>query len=278
MQIQTNKPKAITLPARYMTTPTKVPKMLVTKIGVTPRSTTASVVNRQSQAKILTGTPPPFKPIPKNTLAPKMISQPVALTPKQTIPRPVVFDASLNKFSNSPSFEIQKSHSFELTPAMINQEQSIINAPQLPLSPVYISPVNSLDRPKNTNFKRNTIPQFQSMPDSVSRISTDGIEEPKITRGFQPDPMPIPASTKLPVVDLMGHTVEELAAVANVSVEVLQAAINMRQKELLAQQQALAYQQIMATHATSTTTTTTTTAAPTTRATPRPPIGGGNKV
>lgn len=39
----------------------------------------------------------------------------------------------------------------------------------------------------------------------------------------------------LPQVDLKGHTVEELAAVANVSVSAIKKAIEMRQKQLLAE-------------------------------------------
>lgn len=42
----------------------------------------------------------------------------------------------------------------------------------------------------------------------------------------------------LPHVDLKGHTVEELAAVANVSVEAIKKAISLRQKQLIAEQEA----------------------------------------
>lgn len=41
----------------------------------------------------------------------------------------------------------------------------------------------------------------------------------------------------MPQVDLKGHTVEELAAVANVSVAAIKKAIEMRQKQLLAEQE-----------------------------------------
>lgn len=84
----------------------------------------------------------------------------------------------------------------------------------------------------------------------------------------------------------MGHTVEELAAAANISVEAIQKAIQMKQQQLLAEQQAAMYKQqieIMKHLATttamptrpSTTTTTTTTVRPVTR---KYPISGGNKV
>lgn len=42
----------------------------------------------------------------------------------------------------------------------------------------------------------------------------------------------------LPQVDLKGHTIEELAAVANVSVEAIKKAISLRQKQLIAEQEA----------------------------------------
>lgn len=84
----------------------------------------------------------------------------------------------------------------------------------------------------------------------------------------------------------MGHTIEELAAVANVSVEAIQKAIQMKQQQLLAEQQASMYKQqieIMK-KLTSTTamptrrataTTTTTTLRPITK---KYSISGGSKV
>lgn len=95
----------------------------------------------------------------------------------------------------------------------------------------------------------------------------------------------------MPKVDLRGHTVEELARVANVSVETIQNAIKMRQQQLLLEQQTAMYQhqlevlraaapRLSPTRAptkapTTTTTTTTTTEAPTT---PKYVISGGSKV
>lgn len=86
----------------------------------------------------------------------------------------------------------------------------------------------------------------------------------------------------------MGHTVEELASAANISVEAIQKAIQVKQQQLLAEQQAAQYKQqieLMKHLATSTerptrpstttTTTTTTTPRPVTR---RYQISGGNKV
>lgn len=83
----------------------------------------------------------------------------------------------------------------------------------------------------------------------------------------------------------MGHTVEELAAAANVSVDAIQKAIQMKQQQLLAEQQAAMYKQqieIMKSLATTTamptrpsTTTTTSTTRPIIR---KYPISGGSKV
>lgn len=101
-----------------------------------------------------------------------------------------------------------------------------------------------------------------------------------------PQPIYHPEQT-LPQVDLRGHTVEELAKVANVSVETIQNAIRMRQQQMLLEQQSALYHQMDISKATAptrpptrpktttTTTTTTTTQAPTT---PKYVISGGNKV
>lgn len=117
----------------------------------------------------------------------------------------------------------------------------------------------------------------------------------------------------IPQVDLKGHTVEELAAVANVSVEAIKRAIALRQKQLIAEQeqhirrqneeesailrqrqeadianQLAMYQyqqqQYLATSTLPTTVKTTTTTATTKQTTvrqvttPRPPLPGSNKV
>lgn len=48
-------------------------------------------------------------------------------------------------------------------------------------------------------------------------------------------PMTSTAQPALPTIDLKGHTVEELAAVANVSVSAIKKAIEIRQKQLIAE-------------------------------------------
>lgn len=49
--------------------------------------------------------------------------------------------------------------------------------------------------------------------------------------------LPTKIDHPLPQVDLKGHTVEELAAVANVSVDAIKKAIELRQKQLIAAQE-----------------------------------------
>jgi hypothetical protein len=95
-------------------------------------------------------------------------------------------------------------------------------------------------------------------------------------------------------VDLKGHSVEELAVAANVTVDVIQAAIKMRQQQLLLEKRSYANQlkQQIAHHVTAQTTpptfrttqsTTTTTRATTTpyaerRKVSRHQMAGGHKV
>lgn len=98
---------------------------------------------------------------------------------------------------------------------------------------------------------------------------------------------------ELPQVDLKGHTVEELAAAANVTVDVIQAAIKMRQQQLMLEKRNYANQlkQKINNHVTARTTPSTTTIrttqSTTTRTTvayvpkrkvSRYPIAGGHKV
>lgn len=96
---------------------------------------------------------------------------------------------------------------------------------------------------------------------------------------------------ELPQVDLKGHTVEELAAAANVTVDVIQAAIKMRQQQLLLEKRNYAnvlkqkisnHITVRATTPATTTirTTTTTTATPyiAKRKVSRHPLRGGHKV
>jgi hypothetical protein len=142
-----------------------------------------------------------------------------------------------------------------------------------------------------------TVPPFQGMPDSVARISTGPVVE---TSGNRPEaqqlvgefPQPTTVPPELPVFDLRGHTLEELAAAANVNVTTIKAAIEMRQRQLLEKQeqemmfmQQLQRQQqhLMATQTakSTTSTTTTTTRRPTTTLKPRskyPVAISGHKV
>lgn len=67
------------------------------------------------------------------------------------------------------------------------------------------------------------VPDFQALPSSIS-----------VAQLVPPTPVEYyPREEDLPNVDLKGHTVEELASVANVSVETIKAAIKLRQQQLL---------------------------------------------
>lgn len=74
------------------------------------------------------------------------------------------------------------------------------------VSPVYARPV----------------PNFQALPSSIT--SAKLVHPTKVE--FYP-------KDDAPQVDLKGHTVEELAAAANVSVEVIQSAIKVRQQQMM---------------------------------------------
>ena len=67
------------------------------------------------------------------------------------------------------------------------------------------------------------VPDFQALPSSIS-----------VAQLVPPTPVEYyPREEDLPNVDLKGHTVEELALVANVSVETIKTAIKVRQQQML---------------------------------------------
>lgn len=74
------------------------------------------------------------------------------------------------------------------------------------VSPVYAAPV----------------PAFMALPSSITSAKL-----------VQPTKVEYFPSEELPQVDLKGHTVEELAAAANVDIEVIQDAIKLRQQQLM---------------------------------------------
>lgn len=69
-----------------------------------------------------------------------------------------------------------------------------------------------------------SVPDFQALPSS---ITVDKLMQPTKVEYFP--------KVELPTVDLKGHTVEELAAAAQVSVEVIKDAINLRQQQMMAE-------------------------------------------
>lgn len=84
------------------------------------------------------------------------------------------------------------------------------------------------------NFVSQQYPPFQILP-SVSRISQGPVYQ--IDNNFKS-----PQDQQLPHIDLKGHTVEELAKAANVTVDVIRAAIKMRQKQMMVEQKNYAIQ------------------------------------
>ncbi|CAO1398819.1 unnamed protein product [Diamesa hyperborea] len=85
------------------------------------------------------------------------------------------------------------------------------------------------------NIVSQQYPPFQTMP--VSRISQGPVYQVDNNNNFQS-----PQDQQLPQIDLKGHTVEELAKAANVTVDVIRAAIKMRQKQMMVEQKNYAIQ------------------------------------
>lgn len=211
---------------------------------------------------------PAFKPLPRND------------------PEPVRYDPTM----------VQKSFSLKTpqTPDLSFQNQ-LMNQTSSFHRPSRITAAGAPNQHivyKDNNIHVQKVPAFHAMPESVSRISTgpviqvdNKLSEPTIKNSI----MTVPSrsdvrkgTTVVDGVDLMGHTVEELATAANVSVEVIKEAIRVRKQELLAQQQQQKQQaqivqaQILAAQQMKSTTTTTTTTT-----TPRPrryPTHNGHKV
>lgn len=121
-------------------------------------------------------------------------------------------------------------------------------------------------KPITQNLIPQAIPPFQKMPSSVSRISNNDDTYEVDSGDFKPILLP----DDIPKVDLMGHTVEELAAAANVSVQAIKQAIYMRQQQLLADYRANQIRNELMKRSTTSTTTTTTPSTTTTTTTVRP--------
>lgn len=67
------------------------------------------------------------------------------------------------------------------------------------------------------------VPSFQALPSSITSAQ---FAQPTKVEYY-------PRDEDLPAIDLKGHSVEELAAMANVSVEVIKSAIKLRQQQLM---------------------------------------------
>jgi len=104
-----------------------------------------------------------------------------------------------------------------ITPTQYSTTSNIIRS----VAPVY--PSNSFEETASSNVNVvSVIPSFQTLPLSTSN-KFESLTKVEIS----------PPEEDLPNVDLKGHTIEELAAVANVSVETIKSAIKLRQQQML---------------------------------------------
>uniref|UniRef100_A0A182J8B7 Uncharacterized protein n=1 Tax=Anopheles atroparvus TaxID=41427 RepID=A0A182J8B7_ANOAO len=288
--IQQSRPQAVTVrasPAGLPRAPTRVAPVSASPVYVSPA--TSLMTNATFRPLGV----PPFKPIPKPEL------------------EPVRFDASVlrRNFALKPSLQTPdpsfQSQLMNQTSSYHRGQPAASRPPSpSPSSPSYSAPNQHIIYKEAPNLQVQQVPAFQAMPESVSRISTGPVVQidnklqptviknsimsipPRRTAGGSKGSAPMvvtaqSASDTDAEVDLMGHTVEELAAAANVSVEVIKEAIRVRQQELRAQKQyerqqaAYAQAQFLAAQTTPTTTTTTTTTTPRPR---RYPTNAGHKV
>ncbi|XP_049301103.1 uncharacterized protein LOC125774841 isoform X2 [Anopheles funestus] len=219
---------------------------------------------------------------PASSLMTKATSLPLGVPPFRPIPKPTP--------ETEPSQLMNQTSSFHRSAPTRNPGPPFPNAPNQQI--IY---------KEAPNLQVQKVPAFQAMPESVSRISTgpvvqvDNKLQPSVIKNSimsipprrqmtKPGPTIATGSTSTAdageEIDLMGHTVEELAAAANVSVEVIKEAIRVRQQELRAQKQyekqqaAYAQAQFFAQQQTTPTTTTTTTTTPRPR---RYPTNAGHK-
>ncbi|XP_058130458.1 uncharacterized protein LOC131272654 [Anopheles coustani] len=289
--IQQSRPQAVTV--RASPPRGRVPPSPASPVYVSPAA------SQMTNATFRPLGVPPFKPIPKPE------------------PEPVRFDAAILrrnfalKTAQTPDPSFQSQLMNQTSSFHRGQSSSRLPLPS-PSSPSAsyagvggaAAPNQHIIYKEAPNLQVQQVPAFQAMPESVSRISTgpvvqiDNKLQPTVIKNsimsIPPRRNSLPKASPTIVtaqsvstaaadgeeIDLMGHTVEELAAAANVSVEVIKEAIRVRQQELRAQKQyerqqaAFAQAQLLAQQQQTTTTTTTTT-------TPRPrryPTNAGHKV
>uniref|UniRef100_A0A182NS59 Chitin-binding type-2 domain-containing protein n=1 Tax=Anopheles dirus TaxID=7168 RepID=A0A182NS59_9DIPT len=287
--IQQSRPQAVTvrssnlLPKGPVGGLPKMPSSVASPVYVSPA---ASLMTKATSLPLGV---PPFRPIPKPTpeadavrFDPSILRRNFALKTSQT-PDPTFQSQLMNQTSS-----FHRGASSTRTPPSISSSSSPFPASAPNQQIIYKEP---------PNLQVQKVPAFQAMPESVSRISTgpvvqiDNKLQPSVIKNSimsipprrqmtKPGPTVSTGAGDGDEIDLMGHTVEELATAANVSVEVIKEAIRVRQQELRAQKQyerqqaAFAQAQFLAQQTPPTTTTTTTT-------TPRPrryPTNAGHKV
>ncbi|XP_053681171.1 uncharacterized protein LOC128732033 [Anopheles nili] len=277
--IQQSRPQAVTVRSSAPLLAKPLPKIPSSPSSPVYVSPAASLMTKATSLPLGV---PPFRPIPKPTpetepvrFDPSVLRRNFALKTAQT-PDPSFQSLLMNQTSS-----FHRGATRGPFPSPPNQQIVYKEAPSLQVQKV---------------------PAFQAMPESVSRISTgpvvqvdNKLQPPAIKnsimsippRRHPPKPTPTPTAGSEhggDEIDLMGHTVEELAAAANVSVEVIKEAIRVRQQELRAQKQyeqqqaAFAHAQFLAAQQTVTPVATTTTTTTTTQRPRRYPTNAGHKV
>ncbi|XP_059610299.1 uncharacterized protein LOC132257425 [Phlebotomus argentipes] len=224
------------------------------------------------QLPTMVGVLPALKQLPLQSPPPIQLSRPQALTPR---PNPSLQDMTRVLNPRKPG---RMTEAMSL-PLGVPAFKPIPRTEEKPPKKLYQLSENltaiqdNLIQPDIFN-----IPTFQSLNSQVDRKFDVSKKSTVLTQAIQDEGLKstIPTVTR-PKVDLMGHTVEELAAVANVSVEAIQAAIRQREFQIALQQQAN-MEAIRLKTSTTTTTTTTTTTSTTRRPPPAKRHHHGHKV
>ncbi|CAO1404399.1 unnamed protein product [Diamesa serratosioi] len=193
-----------------------------------PQAMTSPQQYRSSQRQTITR-PRPIVSTPQGFRKASLMTQATSLPLGVPAFRPMSQETiKVNKYNNAPQNTIQSAP---------HKNHQMGNATMRFLRhPANQAPVNQQNQNQNgNNIVAQQYPPFQTLPTSVSRISQGPVYQ--IDNHYNS-----PQDQQLPQIDLKGHTVEELAIAANVTVEVIRAAIKMRQKQMMIEQKNYAIQ------------------------------------
>ncbi|KAG5682072.1 hypothetical protein PVAND_011454 [Polypedilum vanderplanki] len=169
----------------------------------------------------------PAPPQSKATNLGLVSMQPVTSNPRYA-PHPMVSNQQMitsQPFSSNSRFITANSRMIISPPAVGLETPKMTEAKAIPLGVPRFKklpqdPKHSIYA-KNSAYGANQIPTFQKLPPFLPK-NYDIALEPETQ-----------ASDSIPRVDLKGHSIEELAAMANVSVETIKAAIKLRQQQMI---------------------------------------------